>query len=451
MYLLAAGAVLYISGLAALLLGNGLAGPFLRWSAISVRLISLILLAWWALRKRSSTIWIFWSMVAGIEAGLDVPLLASHLRILSDLFLRLIQMIVAPLILCVLVTGISKHGDRRGISRLALKSLIYFEVLTTIALAIGLLAINISRAGYGLTPASATILHTVQNYPASQLTWKSALFDAVPENLAKSVAENHVLQVAVFAILFGIALGRLKEEQKRPLLEFFQSAAAAMFQLTNLVMYIAPLAVGGALAYAVAHSGLGVMVGLGKLLLTLYAAIAAFITLGMLPVAMLARVPLRRFLVAVSEPAAIAFATSTSEAALPVAMERMEELGVPDKIVGLVIPAGYSFNLAGSCLYLSLAAVFMAQAGGIHLTLGSQLLMLWTMMLTSKGIAGIPRAVFVVLMATASSFHLPIEILPILLGIDPLMDMGRAAINVTGNCLASVVIARWEGEAISGF
>ena len=344
--------------------------------------------------------------------------------------------------------GIGRHGSSRDVSRLALKSLVYFEVLTTVALVIGLLAIHVSKAGVGLAPLAPTASSALQQPTASQLTWENTLLDAVPENLAKSVAENHVLQVVIFAILFGIAAGRLKEKQKQPLLAFFESATAAMFQLTNLVMYVAPLAVGGALAYVVAHSGFAVMIGLGQLLLTLYAAIAAFAILGMLPIALLFRVPLRRFLVAVAEPAAIAFATSTSEAALPVAMERMEQLGVSGKIVGFVIPTGYSFNLAGSCLYLSLAAVFLAQAGGIHLTLASQLIMLWTMMFTSKGIAGIPRAVFLVLMATASSFHLPIELLPVLLGIDPLMDMGRSGVNVIGNCLASVVIARWEGSPL---
>jgi proton glutamate symport protein len=446
-YLPAAGGILYVAGLAVSLLARGHAGFGAGVLGIVLRVLALVVLAAWALRRRSLTVWIFWSMVCGIELGLDAPSLALHLRVFSDLFLRLIEMIVAPLILCVLVAGIGRHGSSRDVSRLAVKSLIYFEVLTTIALAIGLAAINISKAGVGLTIANTSAALQAQAPSAPQLTWESFLLEAAPENIAKSVAENHVLQVAVFAILFGIAVGRLDEERRRPLLAFFESAASAMFQLTSLIMYLAPLAVGAALAYAVAHSGLGVFVGLGKLLLTLYVAIAAFIALGLYPAALLAKVPLRRFVVAVSEPAAIAFATSTSEAALPVAMERMEQLGMPANIVGFVIPTGYSFNLAGSCLYLSLAAVFMAQAGGTHLGLVSQLMMLWTMMLTSKGVAGIPRAVFVVLMATAATFHLPVEILPILLGIDPLMDMGRSAINVIGNCLATVVVARWEGPA----
>ena len=453
-YLLAAGVFLCAAGFTVSALGNGHSGFFAHGFAISARVASLVLLAWWALQRRSLTVWIFWSMIAGLTIGLDAPHFALHLRVFSDLFLRLIEMIMAPLILGVLIAGIGAHGNSRDVSRLAFRSLIYFEVLTTIALIIGLLAINISKAGVGLERPE---VHVSQATPGdnqsrtglpTQLTWDRFLLDAVPENLAKSIAENHILQVVVFAILFGIALGRLNEERKRPILEFLHSFTGAMFQLTNMIMYTAPLAVGGALAYTVAHSGLGVMIGLSKLVLTLYVAIAAFIVCGMLPAALLARVPLRRFLAAVAEPAAIAFATSTSEAALPIAMERMEELGVPGKIVGFVIPTGYSFNLAGSALYLSLAAVFLAQAGGIHLGWTQQLTMLWTMMLTSKGLAGVPRAVFVVLMATAASAHLPIEMLSLLLGVDALMDMGRATINAVGNCLASVVIARWEGQFV---
>jgi len=454
-YLLAAGVVLCVLGFTLSVLGNGQFGIFTHGLGMSARIASLILFAWLALPRRSLTVWIFWSMIAGLTIGIDAPHFALHLRVFSDLFLRLIEMIMAPLILGVLIAGIGAHGNSRDVSRLAFKSFVYFEVLTTIALIVGLLAINISKAGVGLERGE---VHSSQVAPSKdqshtvlqpmQLTWDQFLLNAVPENLAKSIAENYILQVVVFAILFGIALGRLNEERKRPILEFLDSVTGVMFQLTNLIMYTAPFAVGGALAYSVAHSGLGVMIGLSKLVLTLYVAIAVFIVCGMLPAALLARVPLRRFLTAVAEPAAIAFATSTSEAALPIAMERMEELGVPGNIVGFVIPTGYSFNLAGSALYLSLAAVFLAQAGGIHLGWTQQLTMLWTMMLTSKGVAGVPRAVFIVLMATASSSHLPVEMLPLLLGVDALMDMGRATINAAGNCLASVVVAQWEGQFV---
>lgn len=450
-YLLAAGVALCVAGFSVSALGNGHSGSFGHGFAVSARIASLVVFAWGALQRRSLTVWVFWSMIAGLTIGIDAPHFALHLRVFSDLFLRLIEMIMAPLILGVLISGIGAHGNSRDVSRLAFKSFIYFEILTTIALVVGLVAINISKAGVGLDRAavhSSQIVSSERHAAVLPLEGAQLLLNAVPENLAKSISDNHILQVVVFAILFGIALGRMNEELKRPILEFLQSFTGVMFQLTNLVMYTAPLAVGGALAYTVAHSGLGVMIGLSKLVVTLYVAIAAFIVCGMLPAALLARVPLRRFITAVAEPAAIAFATSTSEAALPIAMERMEELGVPGKIVGFVIPIGYSFNLAGSALYLSLAAVFLAQAGGMHLGWTQQLTILGTMMLTSKGVAGVPRAVFIVLMATASTSHLPIEMLPLLLGVDVLMDMGRATINAAGNCLASVVVAQWEGQFV---
>jgi proton glutamate symport protein len=278
------------------------------------------------------------------------------------------------------------------------------------------------------------------------LSWQQLLLHVFPENLAKSIADDQILQVAVFALIFGLALGRLREEHKAPLLRVAESLTQTMFAFTNIVMYLAPIGVGAALAYTVAHSGLGVMANLAKLLVTLYVSLIAFALLAMLPAALLARVPLRGFLSAIAEPATIAFATSTSEAALPRAMEAMEAFGVPRKIVAFVIPTGYSFNLAGSALYLAIASIFVAQAAGMHLGWKQQLFMLGVLMLTSKGVAGVPRAVLVVLLATSSVFHLPEEPIFLILGIDALMDMGRTTVNVVGNCLASAVVAQWEGE-----
>ena len=409
-----------------------------RWAGLAV-----IAAGGW--RKSSLTYWIFFAMLLGGEIGLDRPQFAEHLRVFSDIFLRLIKVIVAPLIFGTLVTGIAGHGNLRSVGRIGVKSLIYFEIVTTLALFIGLGAINISRAGEGRTVTAATTA-TEPVSSAAPLPWDDFLLHIFPENLAKSVAENQILQVAVFSILFGIALARISESKRAPMLNFCESLTAVMFAFTNLVMYFAPVGVGAAMAYTVGHMGIGVLLPLGKLLLTGYGALVFFLSAVLLPIALFARLPIGRFVRAVAEPATIAFATSTSEAALPRAMECMEAFGVPRRIVAFVIPAGYSFNLDGSTLYLAVASIFVAQVAGIHLTWLQQLFMVFTLMVTSKGVAGVPRAVLVVLLATAATFHLPTEPIFIILGIDALMDMARTAVNVTGNCLACAVIARWEGE-----
>ncbi len=415
--------------------------------ALALRIAALLLLASLCWRRRSLTPWIFFGMLAGVEFGLDAPALAIETRVFSDIFLRLIKVIVAPLIFGTLVTGVAGHGKASSVGRLGLKALVYFEILTTIALAIGLVAINVSQAGVGAGGhAAVTAAHSELASAEPALGWQQFLLRVFPENIASAVANNQILEVAVFALLFGLALGRLSEEKRAPMLQVIESLTETMFAFTNVVMYYAPIGVGAALAYTVAHSGFGVMANLARLLVTLYVALIAFVLLAMLPAALIARVPVRGFLRAVAEPATIAFATSTSEAALPRAIEAMEAFGVPRKIVGFVIPTGYSFNLAGSALYLALASIFVAQAAGMHLGLREQVLMLLTLMLTSKGVAGVPRAVLVVLLATSATFHLPEEPIFLILGIDALMDMGRTVINVTGNCLAAAVVARWEGD-----
>jgi proton glutamate symport protein len=420
-------------------------GASLHGVAMVVRWLGVVLLMVFAWRRRSVTPWIFVAMVAGAELGFDAPTVAVGLRVFSDIFLRLIKTIVAPLILATLVTGIAGHGDLKGVGRMGVKSIVYFEVMTTLALVVGLVAINMSKAGVGLQmPAVAPVGEVVAAPPPTH--WQDFLLHVFPENIAKSVAEGQILQVAVFAVFFGIALATLSEEKRGPVLRLCESLSEVMFKFTNVVMYFAPIGVGAAMAYTVGHMGLGVLVNLGKLLLTIYGALVAFGLLVMLPVALLFKVPVRRFLAAVAEPATIAFATSTSEAALPRAMESMEALGVPRRIVSFVIPAGYSFNLDGSTLYLAAASIFVAQAAGVHLSLGEQLLMMGTLMLTSKGVAGVPRATLVVLLATAATFRLPTEPIFVILGIDALADMARTTVNVVGNCLASVVIAKWEGQ-----
>jgi proton glutamate symport protein len=400
--------------------------------------------AWYSMRRQSLTVWIMFAILIGAELGVDDPTFAVGLRVVSDIFLRLIKTIIAPLILGTLITGIAGHGTLRVVGRLALKSLLYFEVVSTLALFIGLLAINITQAGARFAmplniASDATAMPGV-------VRWSDFLLNVFPENLAKSVAEGQVLQVVIFAVVFGLAVAQVRAETRTRILRAAESLSEAMFKFTNLVMYFAPFGVGAAMAYTVGGAGLGAVLSLLKLLGTFYAAMLAFGVLVLLPVALLAGVPVRRFLSAVAEPAAIAFGSSSSEAALPSAMEAMQDLGVPQHITAFVVPAGYSFNLDGSALYLALASVFVSQAAGIHMPWRQQLMMMLALMLASKGIAGVPRATLVVLLAMAPAFHLPLEPIFVLLGIDVLMDMLRTTINVVGNCLAAVVVARWEGE-----
>jgi proton glutamate symport protein len=410
---------------------------------VLVRWLALAGLVAYALARRSLTTWILVAMALGAELGHDLPQVAVELRVLSLVFLRMIKTIIAPLLFATLVVGIAGHADLKKVGRMGVKALVYFEIVTTIALFIGLAAINLSRAGVGVKlPPVAQIDETA---PPHQ-TAADILLHIFPENLAKSVVEGQVLQIVVFSVLFAIALALLPEARRRPMLAFCESLSETMFQFTNLVMLFAPVGVGAAIAYTVGHLGLGVLVNLFQLLATLYVALVVFLLGVLLPIALLFRVPVRRFARAIAGPVSIAFATTSSEAALPRAMEAMESLGVPRQIVAFVIPTGYSFNLDGTTLYLSLAAIFVAQAAGVHLTFGQQLLLCFTLMLTSKGVAGVPRASLVILLGTAASFHLPVEPIFLILGIDELMDMARTSVNVVGNCLATAVIARWEGE-----
>ena len=413
--------------------GLGLAG---RWTLVAG-------LALWAYGRRSLTAWILFSMVVGAEVGHDWPQTAVAMRLLSQIFIRMIKTIIAPLLFATLVVGIAGHPNLRHVGRMGIKALVYFEVVTTLALFIGLAAINLTQAGLGVQPPEGL---QPAGAAAPKQTISDVILHAFPENVAKSVAEGQVLQIVVFSVLFAIALSLLSDERRRPMLALAESLAATMFKFTNLVMLFAPVGVGAAIAYTVGHMGLGILVNLAKALATFYLALLSFLLLVLLPIALIAKVPLRRFLKAIAEPVSIAFATTSSEAALPLAMERMEEFGVPRQTVAFVMPTGYSFNLDGSTLYLALASVFVAQAAGIHLAFTQQLMIVFMLMITSKGVAGVPRAVLVILMGTASSFGLPEWPILALLGIDELMDMARTSVNVVGNCLATVVVARWEGE-----
>jgi proton glutamate symport protein len=418
---------------------QGHAGAVVRW-------IGLGLFTVFALRRRSLLIWTFFAIVLGAELGVDAPHFATQLRFIGDIFLRLIRMIVGPLIFGGLVTGIAGHGELRGVGRVALKAIVFFEVATTIALLLGAAAINLSGAGWGMKLPAAAVQAAV---PAVH-SWQEVVLNIFPENIAQAVAQNQVLQIAVFSLLFGVALAMLPVERRTPLLNVLQSVTEVMFRMTRIAMYLAPMAAGAALAYTVGSMGLGTLLPLAKLLATCYAALGSFALLVLLPILWMARIPVGKFCAAVGEPTAIGFATTSSEAALPLAMERMEEFGVPRWIVSFVIPTGYSFNLTGSSLYLATGSIFAAQAAGIHLSIGQQLLMILTLAITSKGVAGVPRAALMVLLTTAPSFNIPASAIMVLLGVDTLMDMGRTAMNVVGNCMASAVVARWEKAGPNG-
>jgi proton glutamate symport protein len=435
--LVLAAAALWLAGLAAGGLGYAAPAVALRWAGIALTLP-------YVLRHSSLTLWTFWAMAAGAQLGVDARHLAAQTYFLGELFLRLIRMLLAPLLFATLATGIAAQKELRSVGRIALKALLYFEIVTTIGLILGALAMGLSRAGWGISlpaQAAAPVAHLTK-------TWQQMVVELVPENLAQAVAQNQILEIVIFSLLFGAALAMLPEAKRAPLLAVLQSLADTMFQLTKIVMYLAPVAAGAALAYAVSSMGLSTLLALGKLVAAYYATLAIFCLLVLLPILLLFRIPVRAFVAAVGEPAAIGFATTSSEAALPLAMERMEEFGVPRWIVSFVIPIGYSFNMLGSSVYLSMAAVFTAQAAGIHLSLGQEIAMLGILMLASKGIAGIPRAVLVILMATASVIHVPTAPILLLVGIDTVMDMGRTMLNVVGNCMASAVIARSEGTQL---
>jgi len=408
-----------------------------------MRWVVLLTLVVYASFRRSLTAWIFVAMLLGAEIGHDLPGVATNLRVLAMIFLRLIKTIIAPLLFATLVVGIAGHSNLRQVGRLALRSIIYFEVVTTIALVIGLVAINLAKPGVGVQLPTMT---TSEASGMAKLSAEDTLLHAFPENIAKAVADNAVLQVVIFSLIFAIALAMIGEDKRRPMLAFCESLAATMFKFTNIVMLFAPIGVGAAVAYTVANTGLAALGSLLKLLATYYVMLLVFVLGVLLPIARLFGVPVRGFARAVAEPVTIAFATTSSEAALPRAMEAMESFGVPRQIVAFVIPTGYSFNMDGGCLYLSAGAIFVAQVAGIHLSLGQQLMMMLTLMLTSKGIAGVSRGSLVVLMATAASIGLPSAPLFLLLGVDPFLDMGRTAVNVLGNCLASAIMAKWEGE-----
>lgn len=422
-----------------------------HYSIVSIPEVVLFWLRWititgffiYAVLKRNLTTSILISMIVGIGIGHDFPELATNLSFLRRIFLQMIKTIIAPLLFATLVAGIAGHSDLKQVGRMGWKSLVYFEVVTTFALVIGLFFANWLEPGRGLMPPEA--FH--EELPkVAQQTWQEVIVHSFPENIAKSVYEGQVLQIVVFSVLFGISLAMLPREKKMRFVGGIEILAEVMFKFTALVMLFAPIGVGAAIAETVGHMGIEVLKNLGMLLITLYLALITFLILILLPIALYCKIPVLKFAKNIAEPVSIAFATTSSESALPKAMEKMEKFGVPRQIVSFVMPTGYSFNLDGSTLYLALATIFVAQASGHDFPISQQIAMVFLLMLTSKGVAGIPRATMVILLGAVANFGMPEWPVLLIMGIDELMDMARTSVNVIGNCLATAVIGRWEGE-----
>ncbi|HYK60252.1 MAG TPA: cation:dicarboxylase symporter family transporter [Bryobacteraceae bacterium] len=393
------------------------------------------------MRRISLTAWILIGLFAGIAFGAAFPKAAVQLGLLGAVFLRLIKSIIAPLLFGTLVCGIAGTGNVKTMGRIGGKAILYFEIVTTVALFVGLGAVNLIQPGVGvaLQKGAQTGLQQTASTGLAQI-----LEHTFPVSIIDSMARGEVLQIVVFSFIFGAACAAIGQKA-RAVVEFCESLSEVMFRYTNYVMLFAPLGVFGAMAATIGEHGLRVLVNLGKLVATLYGAEIFFVIVVLGAVTAIARIPLRRFIAHVKSPFLLAYSTASSEAALPLALENMERFGVPKHIVAFVLPTGYSFNLDGSTLYLSLAAMFVAQAAGVHVPFGTQVIMMLTLMLTSKGVAGVPRASLVILAGTLATFNLPVEGIAVILGVDTLMDMCRTSVNLLGNCLATAVVARWEG------
>ncbi len=393
--------------------------------------------------------WILISMVVGILIGWLAPEFAPNLKPFANIFLRMIKSLIVPLLFSTLVVGIAGHGDdMKKVGRLALRSIIYFEIVTTAALAIGLIAVNLVKPGVGVQLSTTGGSEEFKALAAKTPTFASVLEHTVPQSFFEAAAGNEVLQIVFFAIIFAVALARVEGKSKIVMLDWLQSMSDIMFKFVGIVMVYAPIGIGAAIGVTVGKSGLGVMINLAKLVGTLYVSLIIFVLGVLLPVALVMRIPIKRFFNAVKNPWLIAFTTASSEAAFPQAMQAMERFGVPRRIVAFVLPTGYSFNLDGSTLYLAIASVFVAQAAGIPMPISQQLLMMLTLMLTSKGVAAVPRASLVILSGALAQFGLPLEGIAVILGVDAIMDMARTSVNLLGNCLATAVMARWEGEEL---
>ena len=397
------------------------------------------------MKKISLTSWIFISLVLGVLVGYLFPLAGIEMKILSTVFIKMVKSIVAPLLFATLVFGIAGGAHSGAMGRIGVRAVIYFEIVTTIALLVGLVFVNFFQPGKGVDLSKAKAIET----PVANVTWQGIIEHTFPTSIIDSMAKNDVLQVVVFAMMFGMACAAVGHKAA-PMVHFCESLSEVMFKYTAFVMYAAPLGVFGAMAATVGQYGIAVLYNLAQLVLTMFGAVAFFVIVVLGAVIFIMKIPLAKFIRAAKDPYILAFSTASSEAALPMAMANMERFGVPKHIVSFVLPLGYSLNLDGSTLYLAAASMFVAQAAGIELGIGQQIMMMLTLMLTSKGVAAVPRASLVILMGTLHSFGLPTEPVTLILGVDAVLDMARTSVNLLGNCLASAVVARWEGVDLSG-
>ncbi len=394
------------------------------------------------------TLLIFLALILGIIVGHFAPEIGKKMFTFATIFLRMVKMIIAPLLFSTLVVGIAGHGNAKSLGKIGLKTIIYFEIVTTLALVIGLVVANVLKPGVGFSidPTVAHIKEAAEMaMPHAHASLSQLLVNIFPTSIVQAMAEGNLLQIVAFSIFVALAIIAVGEPAK-PVFNFLESVSKIMFKFTEYVMYFAPLGIFGAIAATVGENGLGILKNYAKIIGSLYLALAIFIVLVLFIACKLVRISFRDLLRAVQEPALLAFTTASSEAAFPKAMEIMERFGVPKNIVGFVMPTGYTFNLDGSTLYLAMAVIFCAQIVGIHLSIPTQITIMLTLMLTSKGIAAVPRVALVVLAGTLATFNIPILGVAILLGIDQILDMGRTTVNLIGNCVATVVIARWENE-----
>ena len=394
---------------------------------------------------------IFLALILGVVVGHFAPEIAVKMRPFAVIFLRMVKMIIAPLLFATLVVGIAGHGDTKSLGKVGIKTLIYFEVVTTLALVVGLTMANIFKPGMGFgSDILTTNTHLLDQAGMMAATHahtslSGMVMNIFPTSIVQSMAEGNLLQIVVFSIFFALAMIAVGKAAK-PVMTVLNSVSQIMFKFTEYVMYFAPLGIFGAIAATVGTNGLSILKNYAKIIFSLYTALALFVLVVLFIACKYARISFRSLIKAIQEPAILTFTTASSEAAFPKAIEIMEKFGVPKNIVSFVMPTGYTFNLDGSTLYLAMAVIFSSQIVGINLDLNQQIILMLALMLTSKGVAGVPRASLIVLAGTLASFNIPIVGVAILLGIDQILDMGRTTVNLIGNCVATVVIARWENE-----